>query len=381
MGKSFTSTHFKLGILGGGQLGRMFIQEAVNYNLDVHILDPDTHAPCKDLSTTFTQGSLNDFESVYQFGKDKDVLTIEIEHVNVEALKKLESEGVKVFPQPNILEMIQDKGLQKEFYASHGIPTSDFHLVESKDEILRFRNEFPFMQKLRKGGYDGKGVCPLRHDNDVLKAFDAPSVLEKFVDFEKEISVIVARNEAGEIRSYPVVELEFNPEANLVEFLFAPAKISEDIEEKSRKIAENLVQKTGIVGLLAVEMFLTTEGDVLVNEIAPRTHNSGHQSIEGNVTSQFEQHLRSILNLPLGDTRMIEPSVMVNLLGEKGFDGEAQYEGLEEVLKLPGVHVHLYGKKFTRSFRKMGHVTVTAPSLEKAHELAVKVKNTLKVKA
>jgi 5-(carboxyamino)imidazole ribonucleotide synthase len=381
MGKSFTSTHFKLGILGGGQLGRMFIQEAVNYNLDVHILDPDTHAPCKDLSTTFTQGSLNDFESVYQFGKDKDVLTIEIEHVNVEALKKLESEGVKVFPQPNILEMIQDKGLQKEFYASNGIPTSDFHLVEFKDEILRFRNEFPFMQKLRKGGYDGKGVCPLRHDNDVLKAFDAPSVLEKFVDFEKEISVIVARNEAGEIRSYPVVELEFNPEANLVEFLFAPAKISEDIEEKARKIAENLVQKTGIVGLLAVEMFLTTEGDVLVNEIAPRTHNSGHQSIEGNVTSQFEQHLRSILNLPLGDTRMIEPSVMVNLLGEKGFDGEAQYEGLEEVLKLPGVHVHLYGKKFTRSFRKMGHVTVTAPSLEKAHELAVKVKNTLKVKA
>ena len=381
MKKSFTSNQFKLGILGGGQLGRMFIQEAINYNLDVHVLDPDENAPCKDISTTFRTGSLKDFDAVYNFGKGKDVVTIEIEHVNADALQKLEDEGVKVFPQPKILKMIQDKGLQKQFYAEHGIPTSDFHLIDSKADIERFRNEFPFMQKMRTGGYDGRGVTPLRNDADLEKAFDAPSLLEKFVDFDKEISVIVARNESGEVKSYPVVELEFNPEANLVDFLFAPANLTDGIEDKAREIAENLVKKTGIVGLLAVEMFVTKTGEVLVNEIAPRTHNSGHQSIEGNVTSQFEQHLRSVLNLPLGDTRMIEPSVMVNLLGEKGFEGEAVYEGMEEAIKLPGVHVHLYGKKFTRSFRKMGHVTVGATTLAEAHDIAVRVKETLKVKA
>ncbi len=381
MQKSFTSNQFKLGILGGGQLGRMFIQEAISYNLDVHVLDPDENAPCKDISTTFQVGSLKDFDTVYAFGKGKDVITIEIEHVNADALQKLEEEGVKVFPQPKILKMIQDKGLQKQFYAAHGIPTSGFHLIDGKEDISRFRSEFPFMQKMRTGGYDGRGVTPLRNDIDLEKAFDAPSLLEKFVDFDKEISVIVSRNESGEVKSYPVVELEFNPEANLVDFLFAPADVAEDIEQKAREIAEDLVAKTGIVGLLAVEMFVTKAGEVLVNEIAPRTHNSGHQSIEGNVTSQFEQHLRSVLNLPLGDTRMIEPSVMVNLLGEKDFDGEAIYEGLEDVLKMPGVHVHLYGKKFTRSFRKMGHVTVGATTLEEAKKLALTVKDTLKVKA
>lgn len=381
MHKSFTSNQFKLGILGGGQLGRMFIQEAISYNLDVHVIDPDPNAPCKDISTTFTTGSIQDFDSVYEFGKDKDVITIEIEHVNADALQKLEDEGVKVFPQPKILKMIQDKGLQKQFYAEHGIPTSDFHIIDSKEDISRFRSEFPFMQKMRKGGYDGRGVTPLRNDSDMEKAFDAPSLLEKFVDFDKEISVIVSRNENGEIKSYPVVELEFNPEANLVDFLFSPANISSESEHQAREIAENLVSKTGIVGLLAVEMFVLKSGEVLVNEIAPRTHNSGHQSIEGNVTSQFEQHLRSILNLPLGDTRITEPTVMVNLLGEKNFDGEAIYEGMNDVLALKGVHVHLYGKKFTRSFRKMGHVTVGAPSLDEAKETALKVKELLKVKA
>jgi len=381
MQKSFTSNQFKLGILGGGQLGRMFIQEAISYNLDVHVMDPDENAPCKDISTTFKTGSIQDFDSVYEFGKDKDVITIEIEHVNADALQKLEDEGVKVFPQPKILKMIQDKGLQKQFYAEHGIPTSDFHLIDSKEDIARFRNEFPFMQKMRKGGYDGRGVTPLRTDADLDKAFNAPSLLEKFVDFDKEISVIVARNESGEVKSYPVVELEFNPEANLVDFLFSPANIAKESEQKAREIAEDLVSKTGIVGLLAVEMFVLKNGEVLVNEIAPRTHNSGHQSFEGNVTSQFEQHLRSVLNLPLGETRITEPSVMVNLLGEKGFEGEAVYEGLSNVLALPGVHVHLYGKKFTRSFRKMGHVTVGAKTLEEAKEIALKVKELLKVKA
>jgi 5-(carboxyamino)imidazole ribonucleotide synthase len=379
MQNSFTSSRFKLGILGGGQLGRMFIQESINYNLDVHILDPDQNAPCKNIATTFTNGSLKDFDTVYQFGKDKDLVTIEIEHVNTDALQKLENEGVKVFPQPSILKMIQDKGLQKEFYSQNQIPTSEYYIVENKNEILQYANEFPFMQKMRTGGYDGKGVTPIKSSEDLNTAFDVPSVLEKFVDFDKEISVIVARNESGEIKSYPVVELEFNPEANLVDFLFAPAHISKEIENSAREIAEDLVQKTQIVGLLAVEMFVTKSGEILVNEVAPRTHNSGHQSIEGNVTSQFEQHLRSILNLPLGDTRMIEPSVMVNLLGEKGFDGEAQYEGLNEVLNMPGVHIHLYGKKFTRPYRKMGHVTIGAKTLDSAKEIALKVKETLKV--
>ncbi|UTW65039.1 5-(carboxyamino)imidazole ribonucleotide synthase [bacterium SCSIO 12643] len=379
MQNSFTSSKFKLGILGGGQLGRMFIQESVNYNLDVHILDPDPNAPCKNIATTFQNGDLKDFDAVYNFGKDKDLITIEIEHVNTDALQKLEDEGIKVFPQPSILKMIQDKGLQKEFYAKHQIPTSDYYLVEDKAGIQQYVDEFPFMQKMRKGGYDGKGVTPLKDPAQLDNAFDAPSVLEKFVDFDKEISVIVARNENGEVKSYPVVELEFDPVANLVDFLFAPANVAKEIEAKAREIAENLVEKTQIVGLLAVEMFVTKDGQVLVNEIAPRTHNSGHQSIEGNVTSQFEQHMRSVLNLPLGDTRMVEPSVMVNLLGEQGYDGEAKYEGLKEVLEMPGVHIHLYGKKFTRPYRKMGHVTIGAETLETAKEIALKVKNTLKV--
>ncbi len=377
--KNIASNDFTLGVLGGGQLGRMLLQEAVNYNLNVHIMDPDPNAPCSRIAPQFVEGDINDFDEVYRFGKDKDVLTIEIEHVNTDALEKLEKEGVKVFPQPHILRMIQDKGLQKKFYAEHGIPTAPFYLVENKAAIVKHLGELPFMQKLRKGGYDGRGVTPLRSDADLDNAFDAPSVLEKFVDFEMEISVIVARNEKGEVKSYPVVELDFNPEANLVEFLFAPSTLPENIRNRAREIAESVAGKTGIVGLLAVEMFVTRDGEVLVNEIAPRTHNSGHQSIEGNVTSQFEQHLRSILNLPLGDTSMVTPSVMVNLLGEKGYEGEAVYRGLEDVLALPGVHIHLYGKKFTRPFRKMGHVTVTADTLEKARETARKVKNTLKV--
>lgn len=381
MKKSITSSQFRLGILGGGQLGRMFIQEAISYNVDVHVIDPDENAPCKDISTTFTQGSLKDFDTVYNFGKDKDVITIEIEHVNTDALLKLEEEGVTVYPQPSILKMIQDKGLQKEFYTTNNIPTAPYELVTNKAEIDALRSNFPFMQKMRKGGYDGKGVTPLRNDADMEKAFDQPSVLEKFVDFEKEISVIVSRNANGDVASYPVVELDFNPEANLVDFLFAPANISESAESQARQIAEELVAKTQIVGLLAVEMFLTKDGKVLVNEVAPRTHNSGHQSIEGNVTSQFEQHMRSVLNLPLGSTEMIRPSVMVNILGEKGFDGEAIYEGLDDIIAMPGVHVHLYGKKFTRPFRKMGHVTVTAATLDEAKAIAQKVKETLKVKA
>ena len=379
--KNFYDTDFRLGILGGGQLGRMFIQEAINYNLSVDILDPDTNAPCKEIATSFTLGDLKDEETVYNFGKNKDVLTIEIEHVNIAALYRLKEDGVKVFPQPEVLEIVQDKGLQKQFYFDNGIPTAPFQLVENKAEIEKHRGQFPFMMKLRKGGYDGKGVTPLRNELDMKDAFDAPSVLEKMVDFQTEISVIVGRNENGEIKSYPVVELEFNPEANLVEFLFSPGNLTKEIEEKAQKIALDVAEKIGVVGILAIEMFVTKDGEVLVNEIAPRPHNSGHQSIEANYTSQYEQHLRSILNLPLGDTGIVKPSVMVNLLGEKGYTGDAIYEGLNEALAMPGVNVHLYGKKFTKPFRKMGHVTVIAEELNTAIAYANEVKSILKIKA
>jgi 5-(carboxyamino)imidazole ribonucleotide synthase len=371
----------KLAILGGGQLGKMLIQEAVNWNTQIHVLDPDKDAPCKHLAASFTCGSLQDFDTVVSFAKDSDVVTIEIEHVNVDALEHLEKQGKNVYPQPALLRMIQDKGLQKQFYRKNNIPTADYVLVENKHEVTSHVAAFPFMQKLRKGGYDGKGVTPLRNENDLEKAFDAPSVLEKFVDFQKEISVIVARNASGEIKSFPVVDMDFNPEANLVEFLFSPADISPDVEMKAQHIAQEVARHLEIVGVLAVEMFVTKDNQVLVNEIAPRPHNSGHQTIEGNYTSQYEQHLRAIFNLPLGSTDIIQPSVMINLLGEKGFEGEAVYEGMEHCLNMEGVYIHLYGKKITKPFRKMGHVTVLNKDLNVARKLANEVKTSLKVKA
>ncbi len=371
--------NFKLGILGGGQLGRMLIQQAINYNIHISSLDPDSNAPCKDIASNFTVGSLNDYDTVYAFGKQVNMLTIEIEHVNVEALMKLEEEGVLVFPQPSVLKMIQDKGLQKQFYADNDIPTPEYYLIERKSDIATHANKFPFFQKLRKGGYDGKGVVKLSDPTKLNDAFDAPSVLEKLVDFKKEISVIVARNQQGEIKTFPSVECDFNPEANLVEFLFSPASHSVEVEEKAQQIAYDIAKKLGIVGILAVEMFVTQNDEVLVNEIAPRPHNSGHQTIEGNYTSQYEQHLRAILDLPLGNTEIILPSVMINLLGEKGYEGNAQYEGLEEVLKIKGAHIHLYGKKTTKPFRKMGHVTVVDEHIHLAKAKAILIKNTLKV--
>jgi 5-(carboxyamino)imidazole ribonucleotide synthase len=379
MQKKWYGKHFQLGVLGGGQLGRMLIQETINYDVHVHSLDPDVNAPCKDVAHSFTVGSLNDFDAVYQFGKDKDVLTVEIENVSIEALEKLEAEGVKVFPQPRVLKIIRDKGLQKQFYADNNISTPDFYLVENKEDINKYIAEFPFMQKMRTGGYDGKGVTPLRTESDLATAFEVPSVLEKFVDFEKELSVIVARNENGDTKVYPTVECEFSPEANLVEFLFSPADVSETIEAAAEKLAVDIIDKLGMVGILAVELFLTKSGELLVNEIAPRPHNSGHHTIECNVTSQFEQHMRSVLNLPLGDTRIIQPGVMINLLGEKGYQGSAVYQGLEEAIALSGVKPHIYGKEETKSFRKMGHITIVAPTLEEAKVTGRRVKEMVKV--
>ena len=378
MEKGF-STNIKIGVLGGGQLGRMLQQKALDFGLDLAFIDPDSNAPCKEISSRFFKGDFKDFETVYSFGKTRDILTIEIEHVNVEALKKLEDEGVKVFPQPKTIKTIQDKGLQKVFYKENNIPTSDFYLIEGKEEILAFEDEFPFMQKMRKGGYDGQGVTPIRSKEDLAKAFEVPSVLEKMVDFEKELSVIVSRNENGEVKSFPCVECEFNPEANLVEFLFSPATISNEIEEKAQKIARSVIEKLEMVGILAVELFLTKDGEVLVNEIAPRPHNSGHQTIEGNYESQYGQLLRCLLNLPLGNTAIKRPSVMVNLLGEKGYMGKAIYDGIEKALAHPGVNLHLYGKTQTKPFRKMGHATIVNDSLNEAKTIAKKVQEDLKI--
>ena len=371
--------NFKVGLLGGGQLGRMLLQAAIDLDIFIKVLDPDPLAPCSLLSSEFVNGSFLDFETVYQFGQDCEVITIEIENVNIEALEKLEEEGKKVFPQPHVLRIIQDKRIQKQFYNDNNIPTADFILTDS---ILDIESNLPFLpafNKLGKGGYDGRGVQKLNSEAELHLAFSEPSILEKAIDFEKEIGVIVARNEGGEMKLFPTVEMVFHPIQNLVEYLFSPAKINEVINEKAKHIAKNVAEKLGIVGLLAVEMFVTKEGEVLVNEVAPRAHNSGHHTIQANFTSQFEQHLRAILNLPLGDTSAFMPAAMINILGEQNYEGYAQYIGIEEVLKLKGTFPFLYGKKMTKPFRKMGHVTLLSENLVELIEKIDFVKNTLKV--
>ena len=344
-------TETRIGILGGGQLGRMIIQSAIDFNLNISILDPDPQAPCKDLTAHFESGKLTDYDTVYEFGQHCDLITIEIENVNVDALSALEKEGKRIFPQPEIIRLIQNKVDQKLFYQKHDIPTAPFEVVQNADDVVRLKKNLPFVNKLAREGYDGRGVKIMRNISDLDKAFNKPGLIEELVDFKKELSVIVARNESGKVIAYPVVELLFHPEQNLVEYLYSPARIGEDIEKMAEELAIKTIEKLEMVGLLAVEMFLTRDNKVLVNEIAPRPHNSGHQSIEGNITSQFEQHLRAILNMPLGETGIRTPSIMVNLLGEDGYTGTAFYEGLEEVLALPGVHVHLYGKQLTIPFR------------------------------
>ncbi len=370
----------RVGILGGGQLGRMLIQEAISYNTNIRVLDPDPDAPSKNLCDKFVAGSLTDFDTVYNFGKQTDLLTIEIEKVNVDALQQLEDEGVLVYPQPRIIRLIQDKGLQKEFFKQNDIPTSPFQLIASKEALKSAAIPFPFIQKLRKDGYDGRGVYKVKSKADLETAFDAPSIVEEWVDFEKEIAVIVARNEKGDIKTFPCVEMEFNAEANLVEFLISPSTLPVEVLKQADQLAIQIAEALKIIGVLAVEMFLTKDGHLLVNELAPRPHNSGHHSIEGNLTSQFEQHLRAIFNLPLGDTTAIGHAVMINLLGEKGYEGLAEYEGIEELLKQPRTYVHLYGKKFTKPFRKMGHVTIVDDNREEAIAKARWAQKTIRVK-
>ncbi len=368
----------RIGILGGGQLGRMLIQSGIDFNLPFAALDPDPEAPCSGL-VEFHCGSLTDYNTVMAFGSGCDIITIEIENVNTKALQDLAAQGKKVFPQAAIIELIQDKRLQKSFYRDNGIPTAEFHLTDNADAVRAHASFLPFVNKLGREGYDGRGVQIMRAEGDLVKAWDAPSLIEKLIDFEKEIAVIVARNARGEVKTFPVVEMVFHPVQNLVEYLFAPALLDARTARRADDIARKIIGDLNMVGLLAVEMFVTREGEVLVNEIAPRPHNSGHQTIEANMTSQYQQHLRAILDLPLGDTNTIMPSAMVNLLGEPGYSGPARYQGFEEVVSIPGVYVHLYGKKLTKPFRKMGHVTILEADMDALRNKANFIKETIKV--
>ncbi len=369
---------FRLGILGGGQLGRMLIQSGIDLNIEFNVLDPDPQAPCSKIAN-FTTGKLTDFDTVMRFGETCDLITIEIENVNTAALKELVKKGKKVYPQPEVIELIQDKRVQKQFYKDNGIPTADFILTANRAEVEANASFLPAVHKLGKEGYDGRGVQMLRTSADLPKAFEAPGLLEKLIDFDKEIAVIVSRNEGGDVKAFPSVEMVFHPEANLVEYLLSPAQIPSTIDQQASALASQIITSLNMVGILAVEMFVTKDGNVLVNEIAPRPHNSGHQTIEANVTSQYEQHLRAILGLPAGSTAILKPSAMVNLLGEEGHSGKANYQGLEEVLNVEGVHVHLYGKKVTKPFRKMGHVTIVDTDLNSLKKKIEFVKQTLKI--
>ena len=377
--KNYFSSNFRLGVLGGGQLGKMLLTETQKFDIYTVILDGAADAPCAQICNEFHQGSLMDFDTVYNFGKKVDLLTIEIEHVNIEALIKLEAEGLEIYPQPSVLEIIQHKGKQKDFFVENNIPTSPHKRFTTLEELKNNSLQFPFVWKTAQFGYDGTGVKIVKNENDLNQLTDTDCIVEDLIPFKNELAVIVARNKNGEIKTYPVVEMEFHPEANQVEYVICPARISEEVANKARNIALKVAESFEHIGLLAVELFQTENDEIIVNEVAPRTHNSGHHSIEASYTSQFEQHVRSILNLPLGDPESKVAGVMVNLVGEEGFSGNVVYENMEEILKMNGVTPHIYGKKETRPFRKMGHVTIVNNNLAEARKTAEKVKNTIRV--
>ena len=367
----------KIGILGGGQLGRMFIQEALKYDDEFHVLDPNSECSCANISH-LTKGDFNNYDDVLDFGKDKDIVTIEIEHVNVKALETLENQGVKVIPNAEVIKIIQQKILQKEFYKKHQIPSPEFEIMDgSSDEI---KINFSFVQKLNTGGYDGKGVQIIRSSEDLKNLWTQESVLENLVDIDKELSVIVAKNENGETQTFPITEMVADPKLNLLDFNICPADISENTQNQISEIVQKFIKNVNSPGLFAIELFLDKNGKVWVNETAPRLHNSGHQSQEGNANSQFEQFYRVVKNLPLADTENFGFSGMLNLVGEENFSGKVKYEGLEEVLKLPKTYIHLYGKTETKPGRKMGHINVLADSREELLEKLITIKSMVKVK-
>jgi 5-(carboxyamino)imidazole ribonucleotide synthase len=380
---NYFSSDFKLGILGGGQLGKMLLTETRKFDIQTLVLEPSEEAPARYSCNGFYKGSLMDFDTVYQFGKMVDLLTIEIENVNLDALDKLEEEGLPIYPSPKTLRLIQNKGKQKDYYVSNDIPTSphqrfvdlnDLRTALANDEL-----EFPFVWKCAQFGYDGNGVKICRSALDLVKLPDVECIAEEMVPFKNELAVIVARSVSGEVKTYPVVEMEFHPEANQVEYVICPARIDEKVAQKASEVALKVSEAFNHVGLLAVEMFQTADDEILVNEVAPRPHNSGHYSIEASYTSQFENHLRAILNLPLGNTDSKVAGIMVNLVGEEGYSGQVVYENIEKIMAIDGVTPHIYGKRETRPFRKMGHVTIVNENMTEARKIAEEVKNSIRV--
>ncbi len=380
---NYFSSNFKLGILGGGQLGKMLLAETRKFDIQTYFLDPSMDAPCQFGATHFFIGDLLDYDTVYEFGKKVDVLTIEIENVNLDALDRLEAEGLKVYPSPKTLRLIQNKGVQKDFYIENQIPTAAFkrfnNLNKLRSEIENGLIEMPFVWKCAQFGYDGNGVKIVRSVSDIENLPNVECITEQMVPFKNELSVIVARSVSGEVKTYPVVEMEFHPEANQVEYVICPARIDFNIAKKANKIALQVSQAYNHVGLLAVEMFQTHDEGILVNEVAPRPHNSGHYSIEASFTSQFENHLRAILDLPLGNTASKVAGIMVNLVGAEDFSGPVVYENIEKIMAIDGVTPHIYGKKETRPFRKMGHVTIVNENMNEARRIAEEVKNSIRV--
>ena len=380
---NYFSSNFKLGILGGGQLGKMLLNDTRKFDIYTCVLDASNEAPCKIACNEFHLGDLMDYDAVYKFGKQVDVLTIEIENVNVDALEALEKEGKKVYPSSKTLRTIQNKATQKLFYVDNNLPTAPFsrfaYLSEIEDAINNGGLKFPFVWKAAQFGYDGNGVKVVRQLSDLEDLPNGECIAETLVPFKNELAVIVVRNASGKIKNFPVVEMEFHPEANQVEYVICPARIPDAVAKKAIAVALNVSKALNHVGLLAVEMFQTEDEGILINEVAPRPHNSGHQTIEASYTSQFEQHLRAILDLPLGRTDSKVGGVMVNLVGAEGFSGNVVYENIESIMNLEGVTPHIYGKKQTRPFRKMGHVTIVNENLNEARRIAEEVKKTIKV--
>jgi len=381
--KNYFSSDFKLGVLGGGQLGRMLLAETQKFDIYTTVLDGNKNAPCAQICNKFVNGNLLDYKTIYNFGKGLDLLTIEIENVNLDALDVLEQEGLTIYPTPKTLRIIQSKARQKKFYIDHQIPTAPFsyyaYLEELKHSYENNIIDFPFVWKSARFGYDGNGVKIVRDNIDLETLPNVECIIEKLIPFKKELAVIVAKNKDGQTKTYPIVEMEFHPEANQVEYVICPARIEINIANKAQEIALKVVNDLDFIGLLAVEMFQTEDDEILVNEVAPRPHNSGHYSIEASYTNQFEQHLRSILNLPLGNTESKVAGIMVNLVGEEGFSGNVVYENFNDILKIDGVTPHIYGKKETRPFRKMGHVTIVNSNIDKARATAQVVKETIRV--
>jgi len=380
---SFFSGKQKIGILGGGQLGKMLLNTTTKWDIHTKVMDPSIEAPSRISCNEFVKGDLMDYQDVFKFGKSVDILTIEIENVNTQALSDLEKEGIKVYPQPKIIKTIQNKCSQKKFYKKNKIPTAQFKLFDSKeklkDEVARGLVSFPFVWKSESMGYDGFGVKIVRSNQDLEEVNQGPCLAEELVNIDKELGIIVCRSPMGETKFYPCVEMEFHPQANQVEYVLSPARISKNISKRAEKIALKVSKSFNHVGLLAVELFLTLDGEILVNEVAPRPHNSGHYTIEAAYTSQFEQHIRAILDLPLGETSNKVSGVMVNLVGKKGYSGLVNFKNIEHILAIEGVNPHIYGKKKTRPYRKMGHITVVNKDLKTARKIAEEVKQTIEV--